>query len=208
MSIIPGYLEKKPSEVIEFSFLLKKLLGKEQGIYALYKENNLYYVGKSVDLQRRLKQHLKDRHQNKWNKFSFFVVKDKRHIPDLEALLIRINEPKGNRQKPNKGKNLEYDYENLIDDYQKRQKDRLLGNNYSGINVSKNKKIISIIANYKGIKYTAKYNYSDHSVCYNKKKYNSPSAAGRAVTGHSNDGLLFWKAKDKNNQLVPLKKLI
>ena len=208
MSIIPGYLEKKPSEVIEFHFLLKKLLGKEQGIYALYKENNLYYVGKSVDLQRRLKQHLKDRHQDKWNKFSFFVVRDKRHISDLEALLIRINDPKGNRQKPNKGKNLEDEYESLIDEYQKKQKDRLLGKKNSSVNISRNEKIISIIATYKGTRYAAKYNYYDHTVCYNKKKFLSPSAAARAITNRYSNGLVFWKTKDKNNKLVPLKKVI
>ena len=210
MSIITKSLEKIPSKALEeFSFLLNDLIGKEQGIYALYRGDILYYTGKSIDLQRRLIQHLDDRHKKKWDSFSLFVVKDKRHIADLESLLIKIHKPKGNTLKPKiKAKNLLKDYKNLIVNFHKEELEKMLGEENFCKNSHKNKKIISIIANYKGTQYNAKYNYSDHSVCYNKKTYSSPSAAGRAVTGKPNDGLLFWKIKNKKGQLTPLKKVI
>ncbi len=75
------------------------LIGNSHGIYALYDENELYYVGKSTDLKNRVKQHLKDRHYASWSHFSLYLVRKADHIGEIESLLIRIANPKGNRKK-------------------------------------------------------------------------------------------------------------
>lgn len=76
-------------------FLLNKI-GNRGGIYVLYRGNNIYYVGKDKHLGIRLKHHFKDRHKNKWNRFSVYVVDKPEYIAPLEKLLISLLKPKGN----------------------------------------------------------------------------------------------------------------
>ncbi len=59
----------------EFKKEITKLIGKERGVYALYKKDKLYCVGLATNLRTRVKQHLKDRHRQKWDKFSLFLIK-------------------------------------------------------------------------------------------------------------------------------------
>lgn len=75
------------------------LIGNSHGIYALYDENELYYVGKSTDLKNRVKQHLKDRHYASWTHFSLYLVRKADHIGEIESLIIRVANPKGNTKK-------------------------------------------------------------------------------------------------------------
>ncbi|HAD33691.1 MAG TPA: hypothetical protein DCF44_04215, partial [Chitinophagaceae bacterium] len=84
----------------DHSDTITALIGNSPGIYALYDENELYYVGRASDLKRRVNQHLRDRHDAQWTHFSLFLIHKERFIGDIEALLIRIAEPVGNRVKP------------------------------------------------------------------------------------------------------------
>jgi len=68
----------------------------KHGVYALYKGDRLYYVGLATNLRRRIKQHLNDRHAGKWNRFSLYLVRKANHIKELESLILRIANPKGN----------------------------------------------------------------------------------------------------------------
>ena len=206
MGIITKKLQNVSVAVVEdFSPILLDCVGEDQGIYALYKGSKLYYVGRAVNLQKRLAQHLSDRHQKKWDKFSLFVVSDKKHIGDLESLLIDICEPIGNRAHP-KGaaKDLKKEFEDRIDAFHADEKALLLGEKP----VCRKQKMIPLQNTYKGKKYTATFDCKQHTVRYNKVLYSSPSAAAMAVVKHIANGLLFWKATDKKGKLVPLKKLI
>lgn len=66
------------------------------GIYALYQNDKLFYVGKSVtDIRERINKHNtpKSRKHGKWNNFSFYVIpfaKRIKYIHDIEALIINI----------------------------------------------------------------------------------------------------------------------
>ena len=82
---------------------ITELIGSSPGIYALYDGENLYYVGKSSELRKRVKQHLRDRHLASWTHFSLYLVRKAEHISEIESLLVRIASPKGNRVIP-KGK--------------------------------------------------------------------------------------------------------
>ena len=84
----------------EHAEIILELIGDSSGIYALYDDNELYYVGRASNLKRRINQHLKDRHDSQWTHFSLFLIKRDDYIGDIESLLIRIAEPVGNRVKP------------------------------------------------------------------------------------------------------------
>lgn len=98
-SLVKGYLEKKDRE--GFKYLLprykdKKVIGDSSGIYALYKGKKLYYVGIAENLLGRVDHHTRDKHRNRWDKVSFFVIDKHRYSKDIETVILRIAEPRGN----------------------------------------------------------------------------------------------------------------
>jgi len=64
----------------------------------LRRYDKLYYVGLAIDLRRRLKQHLKDKHVDSWDRFSIYITIGDHHIKEMESLLLRITRPAGNSQ--------------------------------------------------------------------------------------------------------------
>jgi len=50
-------------------------------------------------LRSRLKHHLRDRHQESWDRFSVYLTLGDKHLRELEALILRIVQPSGNKQK-------------------------------------------------------------------------------------------------------------
>ncbi|MBN2496869.1 MAG: GIY-YIG nuclease family protein [Deltaproteobacteria bacterium] len=69
--LVVGFLERVSSRVLEeFQEQIKELVGGKHGVYALYRNNQLYYVGLATKLRVRIKQHLKDRHKGLWTHFS------------------------------------------------------------------------------------------------------------------------------------------
>jgi len=96
--LVLGHLERISGGVFDrFSGVITDLVGGKSGIYALYRNNKLYYVGLATDLKKRLNRHLKDRHKGKWNYFSLYLVRKVEMLKDLESLAIRIAYPKGNK---------------------------------------------------------------------------------------------------------------
>lgn len=82
----------------------KNALGRKEkgtGIYVLYKDDEVYYIGLSKrSLRSRLTGHaMRDSHKGKWNNFSYFQISKTRYIKDVESLLLRIVHPKGNKVK-------------------------------------------------------------------------------------------------------------
>lgn len=84
-------LEEYPQHFREFA-------RRRNGIYALYKGKRLYYVGLARDLRNRLKQHLRGRHGNSWDRFSMYLTIGDEHVRELESLVLRIVRPTGNAQ--------------------------------------------------------------------------------------------------------------
>ena len=98
--LVMGYLERISSGVFDrYSKLITGLVGGKHGIYALYRNNTLYYVGLATDLRKRLNHHLVDRHKGKWNYFSLYFVRKERLLKEMESLTIRIAYPKGNKSR-------------------------------------------------------------------------------------------------------------
>ena len=80
---------------------IKDVMSKESGIYALYKKDKLYYVGRATDLHGRFNAHLRSkRHSGNWDNFSIFITKKPRFIADIEFAILQVTEPPGNKQIP------------------------------------------------------------------------------------------------------------
>ena len=100
--LIKGMTNKLPYELLNdptFKGEVKKIMKGYAGIYALYKDEKLYYVGLTSNLHGRIKWHLQDRHAGKWNKFIIFRIKKVNYLKDIETLILHIVKTKGNRAK-------------------------------------------------------------------------------------------------------------
>ena len=79
--------------------IIKQYVRRRNGVYALYRKEKLYYVGLAKNLRSRLKSHLHDRHCTSWDRFSVYLTIGEQHLRELESLILRIVQPKGNKQK-------------------------------------------------------------------------------------------------------------
>lgn len=96
--LVLGHLERISSNVFErYRRVITGLVGGKNGIYALYRNDKLYYVGLATNLRGRVNQHLRDRHAGRWNYFSLYLARSERHMKELESLALRIADPKGNK---------------------------------------------------------------------------------------------------------------
>ena len=82
----------------KYQDLIRDYVRRRPGVYALYRRGKLYYVGLAGNLRSRLTSHLKDRHGESWDRFSVYLTKNDTHLRELEALVLRIVKPTGNRQ--------------------------------------------------------------------------------------------------------------
>jgi hypothetical protein len=61
-----------------------------QGVYILYDGSTPVYIGKGNIRQRLRAANKSNRRGNAWDHFSWFVIRDRSLIHDVEVLLIRI----------------------------------------------------------------------------------------------------------------------
>ncbi len=210
--LVSDYLEDLAGEILDESQVVEAFVGKRPGIYALYRKGTLYYVGLATDLKARLKQHQKDRHSGKWDRFSVFITTQDDHLKDLESLLLRVTKkPPGNRLNGKfdgaKKRNTE-----LKRRFQSQQKevmkglfniatkptdsDKEQGNTRSGP--------WALRAFFKDNTYKALLR-KDGSVRYKNKVYTSLSATATHVTGHPTNGRWFWWIKNHKGEWARVK---
>lgn len=97
--LVSQMLEKLDAQALEeYEYLIRRYTRGRHGVYALYRNDKLYYVGLARNLQGRLKQHLGDRHRHLWNRFSVYLTIGDTFIKEMESLLLRIARPRGNKQ--------------------------------------------------------------------------------------------------------------
>jgi len=98
-NLVKGYIPPLPISVLKIDIFRKEIgamLKHNSGVYVLYKDKKLYYVGIANDLYWRLHQHTKDKHKNKWNEFSAFIVGRGKYLKDIESMFHRISQTPGN----------------------------------------------------------------------------------------------------------------
>jgi hypothetical protein len=97
--LVKGYIPPLPISVLEIDIFRKEMgtmLKHNSGVYVLYKNKKLYYIGIAHDLFWRLQQHTRDKHKNKWNRFSAFIVGRGKYLKDIESMFHRISKTPGN----------------------------------------------------------------------------------------------------------------
>lgn len=129
-NLVSQYMEKISGDALEeYQGIFKGFAKRRNGVYALYRKGRLHYVGLARDLRGRLNTHLKDRHRDKWDRFSIYLTIGDDHIRELESLVMRIAQPAGNRQlgKLPRAENLRRDFARKIRADAKLKLDALLG---------------------------------------------------------------------------------
>ena len=127
--LVGGFLERISVKAFEkYHAEITELVQTQHGVYALYKNDRLYYVGLASNLRRRVKQHLKDKHGGRWNRFSLYLVRKVDHIKEIESLLLRIADPTGNRKggRLRRAANLKQQLRRMMETRQKRELDEIL----------------------------------------------------------------------------------
>ncbi|MBI4996866.1 MAG: DUF4357 domain-containing protein [Rhodocyclales bacterium] len=211
--LVSEYLERVGGEALENDHYRSALAGMirgHAGVYALYKNEGLYYVGLATNLMMRVKHHLKDRHRGKWDRFSVYLTTAGDHIKPIESLLLRIIDPKGNRVK---GKlpgatDLKRDLQRKVTANQADECARVLGGTFAKNRRRKKaasgngtlvlagsvERRLILRADYKGMRYLASLRKDGH-ISYKGELYQSPSAAAKAIVGRAANGWKFWEFK-------------
>ncbi len=231
-ALVTQHLENISREALEeHQDIIKNYIRGRKGIYALYRRGKIYYVGLAGNLRNRLKTHIHDRHAESWDRFSVYLTIGDEHMRELEAMILRIVKPTGNKVK---GKFIKSEdlRKKVIRDFRARQseeearvwggrkyqmkkkrKEKTVKNNTrsekGSIPVLAHyvKKTMKILANYKGKKYIATVR-SNGKIFFRGKYYDSPSSAAKSVIDKGQrNGWIFWKYERSPGYWVPLKNL-
>jgi len=92
-----GNLVRGSKEHVFKDKLIRKEIPKKAGIYALYNDYGLCYIGIAISLKSRITTHLRSK-KKKWTNVSWYAIPKVKYIKDLETALIRITHPKYNKQ--------------------------------------------------------------------------------------------------------------
>lgn len=221
-SLVLQSLENVSKDVFKrYSDLIAELVGTSPGVYALYDDMGLYYVGKSIDLKGRVKFHLKDRHAASWTHFSLYLLRHADHVGEMESLLIRISDPRGNRVKP-KGRADGAMLQKLKSMVQEKQREEFEEMFSLKKKASKNRKTskrglttsleglvsskTTLFRTYKGKEYKAVL-YPNGKIKFAGQYFESPSSAAKSIVRHGVNGWKFWYLRDDNNDIILLNDL-
>jgi len=178
--------------------IIKQYVRRRNGVYALYRKEKLYYVGLAKNLRSRLKSHLHDRHGTSWDRFSVYLTIGEQHLRELESLILRIVQPKGNKQKGKFPKSedirrrfardvkdrLKYEVALLFGDNPRKPAPQALGSKL---------RRMKLVAWFKGKKLKAQL-LKGGRIRFNGKVYESLStAAAKACKRRTCNGWTFWK---------------
>jgi hypothetical protein len=68
-SLVSQFLERVSRNALkEYQDVIREFVRRRHGLYALYRNDKLYYVGLASNLRNRLKAHLKNRHSDSWDR--------------------------------------------------------------------------------------------------------------------------------------------
>jgi len=216
MHLVLGHLEAIHAGVFEqFQSVITEIVDRQNGVYALYSGDRLYYVGLARNLKVRLKAHLRDRHKGLWDRFSVYLTNGDAHMKELESLMLRIIKPEGNRVKGklygSKDQRAVLDRRIKAEQEQKRR--GILGKPAREVSVERKVRsapglnghgangAVFLRALYKGVEYRATLR-RDGSVHIAGVRYASLSAAGMSITKRATNGRHFWRVRNEAKEWV------
>jgi len=206
--LVSQHLENISRTALEdYQNILKEYVKGRHGVYALYRNGNLYYVGLASNLRNRLKTHLTDRHAQTWDSFSVYLTINDSHLHELETLILKIASPKGNKQSGNfiNAQNLKPIFKNAVTKAQ--QKELIKLGLKKSTAVAKPKVVVqkgrrTVLAPYVKNRFEIRFRYKgklhkatvrqDGSILYKGNVYNSPSMAAVAITKRAMNGWATW----------------
>ncbi len=222
LPLVSQHLESISREALEkYQDIIRQYVRRRQGVYALYRRGKLYYVGLASNLRSRLRDHLKDRHQTSWDRFSVYLTIGDSHLKELESLLLRIVKPTGNKQKGKfaKSEDIRRRFAKDVRAHQRDELISLLGKKivhevevefFKGAPPVLSKYIsrpMTLQTCYKGKIIKARVRRNG-SIRFKGKVYGSPSlAGGAACKRRSCNGWRFWRYERAPGDWVPLNEL-
>lgn len=207
--LVSQHLENISRKALEdYQDILKEYVKGRHGVYALYRNSHLYYVGLASNLRNRLKTHLKDRHAQTWDSFSVYLTIKDSHLHELETLILKIASPKGNKQSGNfiNAQNLKPVLKKAVAKAQQKELVKLglrkiaetvkpkatLQKTSKAVLTPYVKARFEIRFWYKGKLYKATVR-KDGTILYKGESYNSPSTAASAITKRAMNGWATWR---------------
>jgi len=192
------------------------------GVYALYKGEKLYYVGLATNLMGRVNHHLKDRHEGKWDRFSVYLTNENALIRPLEALMLRVVNPPGNRVKGRLAgaHDLATSLKRKMEERARDEAAALLGGRFvlhrrrskargvkgSVVLAGLVEKRLVLRAKYKGQTYRAALR-RDGRISYKGKLYSSPTSVARVILNSAANGWNVWHFRNPKGEWVRLAEL-
>lgn len=200
--------------------IVKQFIGRNAGIYALYKKDKLYYVGLATGLRGRLKAHVKNRHGSSWDRFSIYLTIKDQHLREIEALLLRIANPEGAKQRGKlaQSKDMRRGIAKAIRVKQNSEASSLFGRETTPVKTSKSAPGVDsdllrffpqgarIRGTLKGKIFRARVQRNG-KVRFGGKLYNSLSVAAFAAIKRPTNGWWFWQIERGRKNWVRLKKI-
>jgi hypothetical protein len=221
--LVLQHLEMVSWRVLEESpEIVRQLIRRQHGVYALYRREKLYYVGLATNVMSRLQSHLKDRHHGVWDRFSVYLTVHDDHIKEMESLILRITAPVGNKQS---GKfaasvSLLNTLNRIMSNADADRRARILGGNIARrrrrVKTRNAKGTLALAgvvdrrlplrARYKEEQFRATLR-TDGRLSHASKLYDTPTAAARAVVGRTVNGWTFWLFLNSKREWVPISHL-
>lgn len=221
--LVLQHLEGVSVDVLEeYRDHVRALIRGKAGVYALYRKDELYYVGLATNLMFRLRTHLKDRHRGSWDRFSVYLIRSVDHIKELESMLLRIMTPSGNRVsgKFARSVNLRPQLKVAIEEAHSGRVAKLMG---GAVAKQRRKRLakqakgvgalqklvdrrMALRGHRDGWEYFATV-HKDGRIKYDADFYLTPNSAARAALGKQASGWSFWKYKNREGEWVPLRNL-
>ena len=102
MKSITGKIIKKHEDFVSINDKeawkrVPRKIDQGSGVYALYNNYGLYYIGKAdTSLRSRISKHKRSK-KKKWNKYSWYQTKNYTHAKELERILLRLVNPPDNK---------------------------------------------------------------------------------------------------------------
>lgn len=218
--LLLGFIEQLSWRVLdEYRDIVRDMIRRKSGVYALYKHDKLYYVGLASNLMGRVNGHLKDRHRGAWDRFSVYLTTDRANIKPLESLLLRIAKPSGNRVSGGFGRpiNLYRSLHRAMSNADADRRARILGGHVARrlrrrrTRDARGSLVLAGLVD-RGLPLRARWKRRrlkatlrrDGYISFEGRKYDSPSAAASRAVGHAMNGWLFWQYRLAARKWVPL----
>jgi len=220
-ALVHQHLENVSRQLLEkHPDIVRQFIGRNAGVYALYRKSKLYYVGLATALRGRLKAHGKNKHGNSWDRFSIYLTIKDQHLREIEALLLRIANPPGAKQRGRlvQSKDMRRRIGRAIREKQHSEVSSLFGRETTPVkktNLAKgaDSELVRLFpqgarlrGTLKGKTFRARAQRNGR-VRFNGKLYNSLSLAARAAIKRPINGWWFWQVERGRNNWLRLYKV-